>query len=128
MLTVIHRALGFSLPTVAVVTSLHLEKQATSGEALDGVMSGLFFSALFLLGSRVCAFFGLGARSEPRPVRETLAGAAAGVVTWALLWGAWSVPQSAALRPAAFAIHCACMLAASVVTAFLAGGRLRQAA
>jgi hypothetical protein len=39
------RTLGFALPTVAMVTAGHLSAEASVGEAVDGVVSGLWFTA-----------------------------------------------------------------------------------
>jgi hypothetical protein len=45
------RALGFAFPTVSLVTTSHLLRDASVGEAIDGLVTGLWFVALFLAGS-----------------------------------------------------------------------------
>ena len=127
------RALGFSLPTVGFVTALHLVRDATAGEALDGVVSGLWFSIAFLLGELQCARASGGtARSAPA-AHEVLAGLSAAVLAWSLLWLFWELPQTESLRHRsnwAFAINSAAMVVAALALAYarpLNGGRRRAA-
>ncbi len=127
MRIVLDRTLGFALPTVAIVTALHLQKLATWGEALDGVVSGLTFAVLFGLGTAVAEF---PARARPPfDVRERplLSGLIAGLILWSLQFAFWSVPATAPLRTIAFPIQCATMAAAGAVTSGLARRRLNRA-
>jgi len=111
------RWLGFAVPTVSVVTAAHLAAEPTSGEALDGVVSGLFFTLPFV------ATAWLRSRLEPRrprarlrpPVWEVVLGLLAGAVTWALLWLGWTFPEMRGLRPHAFAINSVAMAAAGLL-------------
>ena len=118
------RWLGFTLPTLAVVTVAHLNRDASWGEALDGVVSGLWFSLPFAATSWLRSRFEAG-RTVARPsapTRELLLGLLAGVLTWAFLWLGWTFPETRSLRPHAFAVN-------SIVTALAglvlpgAGGR-----
>ena len=92
------RTAGFALPTVVLVISLHLAERPTTGEAVDGLISGLWFAALFLLATLVRPRLGLAPApaSGARPVWEFLLGALAAVVVWSLLWLFWSVAPLAA--------------------------------
>ena len=60
------RWLGFAVPTVSVVTAAHLSAESSAGEALDGVVSGLFFTLPFV------ATAWLRSRLEPRRPRARL--------------------------------------------------------
>jgi hypothetical protein len=99
MRSVLPRTFGYLLPTTLVVTGLHLAREMSGGEALDGALSAFFFTACFLGGAM------LEARSravEPAPpagkaVRE---GLLIGIVTWLAIWAFWNLPQTNALRAA----------------------------
>ena len=111
------RWLGFAVPTLAVVTAAHLRAEPSAGEALDGVVSGLFFTLPF------AATAWLRSRLEPRrlrarlrpPLWEFVLGLFAGAVTWALVWLAWTFPETRGLRPHAFAINSVVMAAAGLL-------------
>lgn len=94
------RTLGFFVPTAIVIVRQHVAAQPTSGEALDGFVSSLWFTALFAIGAfvahRVSAL-----RSTASPgstLRDMRSGALAGVACWALLWGFWALPATRSLR------------------------------
>ena len=110
------RALGFAIPTVLVVTALHLTKLATVGEAIDGVVSGLAFSAFYFVGELLALPFG-GSRSERAGVRELAIGAIAGVATWILVATFWALPPADAVRAGAFGINALAMVIAAMATA-----------
>lgn len=95
MKAALYRALGFSVPTLALVTVLHVVKDASVGEAVDGLVSGLWFAALFLFGVLLRIPTGLtaGAINQIAAVHEVLVGLAAAVLTWCLLWLIWEVPR-----------------------------------
>lgn len=101
------RWLGFTLPTVAVVTVAHLNRDASWGEALDGVVSGLWFSLPFAATHALRSRFETG-RTIARlgsPLQDFLLGLLAGALTWAFLWLGWTFPETRSLRPHAFAIN-----------------------
>jgi hypothetical protein len=101
------RVAGFAVPTVGIVTAIHLGRQQSWGEGLDGVVSGLWFTLPF---AAVC-----GLRSWLEGQRrsalartagnEFVFGLMAGVVTWAGLWLGWTLPSVIGWRPHAFAIN-----------------------
>src|SRR5690349_7472434 len=103
------RILGYALPTIGLVTALHLDQEATSGSGLDGVISGLAFTLPFaavawlrwrLEGDRASA----RARGAGR---EFVFGLLAALVAWAALWVGWSLPAMQAQRANAFWWNCA---------------------
>jgi hypothetical protein len=111
------RVLGFAIPTIAIVTALHLDKQIGTGEAIDGVVSGLAFTLPFALvawlrsrleGDRASA----RARSRGQ---EFLFGLFASLVAWAGLWVGWSLPALQSQRPNAFWWNCAVMALAGLM-------------
>ena len=116
MRTALLRAAGFAIPTVAVVTALHLAKLATVGEGIDGVASGLAFAAFYFVGSLLTMPFG-GLRSERAPVREFGIGAIAGVATWILVAAFWGMPRTDEVRAGAFGINALAMVIAAWSTA-----------
>ncbi len=91
MSPLLRRTTGYLLPTLVVVAGIHLAREASFGEALDGVLSALWFVALFALGSLASARGLHAERGRMEPVREGLLLALA---TWLALWAFWSVPQS----------------------------------
>jgi hypothetical protein len=101
-MNVLWRTLGFAVPTVALVTALHLAEMATVGEAIDGVVSGLWFVAMFLLGTWLRLRLGPPGGTEVgrRATNELLVGVAAAVFTWVFLWLFWNVPPSNGVRRA----------------------------
>jgi hypothetical protein len=98
---------GFAIPTVGVITAVHLGRQASWGEGLDGFVSGLWFTLPF---AAVCwlrsHFEGQRRSALARGVGHEFAlGLLAGLVTWAALWLGWTLPSVAGWRPNAFAIN-----------------------
>jgi len=91
------RTLGFAVPTVAVVTAAHLSAQNTAGEALDGVVSGLWFTALFAVGAGLRSWWpARRAAGESSTVagaapRAALDGLMLATLVWGALWAFWSV-------------------------------------
>jgi len=84
------QALGFLIPTVIVVTGLHLSKELSVGEAVDGPMSSFYFAAVFLCGAlpAQCRARRPGGRKSPG--RNLVVGMSAGAGAWVLLFAAWS--------------------------------------
>lgn len=111
------RWLGFSIPTVSLVTALHLDPVAGPGEALDGVVSGLWFTLLFAATSWLRSRFEAGrTRAQPRSMAwEFAIGLFAGVTAWALLWLGWTFPEMRALRSQAFFVNSLVMAAAGLI-------------
>lgn len=103
------RWLGFALPTVVVITVSHLNREQSWGSALDGLVSGLFFSLPFAVADFVRSRFVPSRTASPSRTQgaEYRLGLLVGAITWALLWLGWSIPVSDSLRPHAFAINCA---------------------
>ena len=116
MKTAVMRAIGFGVPTVVVVTILHLAKQASVGEAIDGVTSGLVFAAFYFGGELLTMPFG-GLRSERSASREVLIGATAGVAAWILVGAFWALPRTDNVRAGAFGINALAMVIAAFSTA-----------
>lgn len=111
------RTLGFAIPTVTLVTTLHLNRESTAGEAIDGVLSGIAFTLPYMvvswLRSRV---EGDRAAARTRSHRtELLFGVTAAVVAWAALWVGWTLPAMQSQRPNAFWWNCAVMALAAVL-------------
>lgn len=111
------RTLGYLPPTVIVVTGIHLAREASAGEAFDGVVSGLWFAVLFLAGAW------LATRGRADDDTRTLTasmreGLLLGIGTWLALWAFWNVPQTQALRASAgltFLLNSSVNLAAGIV-------------
>ena len=123
------RALGFALPTNAIVTAGHHARAATPGEALAGVVSGLFFTAFFAGGAWLGARRAGPASGEETSLRAVATGLIAGVLVWGALWTFWSrVPHEGAGFPtnAVFAAHSALMAATGWVAAIRRGSGPRQ--
>ncbi len=111
------RVLGFALPTVSLVTALHLDKQVSWGEALDGVVSGVFFTLPFAAVAWVRSRIE-GGRASARARgagREFVLGLSAGVVAWALVWLGWALPSVQGMRPHAFGLNSAVMAMAGLL-------------
>ncbi len=120
MKLVLFRALGFLLPTLVLTTTQHLMRDARFGEAVDGVVTSLWFMSFFLAGGLLGELPSLmrGAGRRGTNAREALLGFAAAVFTWSLLWLVWSLPQMDPLRHRGgfgFAINSAAVLAAGLV-------------
>ena len=111
------RILGFAIPTIGLVTALHLDRESSVGVGIDGVVSGLAFTLPFAavawLRSRL---EGDRASARARGVgREFLFGLFAGLVAWAALWVCWSLPAVQSLRANAFWWNCAVMAFAGLM-------------
>lgn len=120
MRTTLHRAFGYLFPTLFVVTGLHLAREASPGEALDGVVSSLWFVALFLAGATLARRWS----ASPEPVDQVSRGASiregvlVGGIAWLVVWAFWAVPQTQPLRGSnalTFAINGAASLVAGGV-------------
>jgi hypothetical protein len=99
------RTAGFAIPTGLLVTALHLEKERSFGEGLDGGLSSLWFVGLFLAGHLAA-----GRLSTRRPRRlSALAhlggGASAAILGWGLLWTLWNLALPDGARSYALAIN-----------------------
>ena len=112
--------IGFAVPTVLLITALHLARTATFSEAVDGVISGLWFTGLFYVGMRL-AGTSLD-QQDGNERRDLILGMAAGALTWALMAFGWSLPGAAGLDQSglAFPINTAIVLGIGAVFA-LAG-------
>lgn len=132
------RALGFAVPSVGFVTALHLAREWSAGEAVDGIVSGLYFAVMFLLGGILALFVRLAARA-PRDeegagrggASECLAGLLAALVAWVLVWLWWELPLTHALRAwpnGVFALNSAAMVIAALGLAALRDRRPASAA
>lgn len=122
------RTLGFFAPTALVIVGQHVAILPTWGEALDGLVSSLWFTLLFAVGAfvahRVSALRAPG--QATRVLRELRSGALAGVACWLLLWGFWALPVTRTLRDVAsfvFPFNCAWTLLFGLLTQPWARGR-----
>jgi hypothetical protein len=118
------RWLGFSIPTVSLVTALHLDPVAGPGEALDGVVSGLWFTLPFAATTWLRSRFEAGrTRSRTRSIAwEFAIGLFAGVIAWALLWLGWTFPEMRGLRSQALLVNSLVMAAAGLMLPSLGRG------
>jgi len=123
------RGAGFALPTVTLVSALHLAEQPTAAEAADGLVSGLWFAALFLLATMVRPRLGLApapATGTP-PVWEFLLGSLAAVVTWSLLWLFWTyAPVSAGAESVARILNATVIFVSGLAAPVLGGATPRS--
>ncbi len=106
------RSLGFALPTLSLVTAMHLAREPGAGEALDGVVSGMFFTLVFLVACLVRERFA-GAPRSAAAGRSALHGGFTAVVVWVLLWLGWSLPLAAPLRDSALLVNSLAIAAAA---------------
>jgi hypothetical protein len=111
------RWLGFAIPTVSLVTALHLDPVAGPGEALDGVVSGLWFTIPFAATSWLRSRFEAGrTRARTRSIAwEFALGLLAGGTAWVLLWLGWTFPEMRALRSQALLVNSLVMAAAGLM-------------
>jgi formate/nitrite transporter FocA (FNT family) len=114
------RALGFAIPTIALVTALHIDRAARehmAAEVLDGIVSGIAFTLPFVLVAWVRSHLeGDRASARTRSLRIEFAfGFLAAVVAWAALWVGWTLPAVQAQRPNAFWWNCVVMALAGVM-------------
>ncbi len=119
------RIVGFAIPTVGLVTALHLDKQMSGGEAFDGVVSGFAFTLPFAvvawLRSRL-----EGDRASARARgagQELVFGLFAALVAWGALWVGWSLPAVQPQRPNAFWWNCVVMAVAGLMLPAAGRGR-----
>ena len=111
------RVAGFAIPTVALVIALHLKEQASWGEGIDGLVSGVCFALPFAAFSWLRSRFE-GQRSSALargPGREFAFGMLAAAVAWLAVWLAWTLPSTRAWRPYAFAINLVAMAIAGLL-------------
>lgn len=118
---VLFRWLGFSVPTIGLVTALHLQGGGGTAAALDGALSGSWFALIFGAGALPARLLDPGAR-RPMGVEFGL-GLVAGVVTWVAVWGLWRLPNARALQGAAFAINSTVMFVAAFAIPLVTRGR-----
>lgn len=104
---VLARLAGFAVPTVTLVTALHVAEQPTWREGIDGAVSGAWFTLPFAattwLRSRL-----EGHRSSAlrRGAAQELAfGLLAAAVTWTAIWLGWTLASASPLRQHAFTIN-----------------------
>ena len=69
------RVAGFAITTIALITSIHVGKQGSWGEALDGLGSGAWFTLPFAINSVAMALAGFALPGAAR-TRETMRGLA----------------------------------------------------
>lgn len=120
MRSIVLRTAGFSVPTVAIVFTLHLVKEATAAEAVDGAVSALWFVAFYFLGAWSALRLGMAGSiaGGNRALPHLLLGASAGVLVWCLLGAFWALPITASLRlhPGwVFAVHTLIMAVVGMV-------------
>jgi hypothetical protein len=120
------RVAGFAIPTLTLITVLHLKDQMSWGEALDGLVSGALFTLPFttfgwlrsrLHGHRKSAL----ARGAGH---EFALGVVASIVAWAVLWAGWTIPSTTPWRPSAFWINSLVMAVTGLVLP--PAGRVRR--
>ena len=111
------RVAGFAITTIALITSIHVGKQGSWGEALDGLGSGAWFTLPFAATAWLRSRIDGGRRSAlQRTARgEFSMGLLFGALVWAVLWLGWTLPSLATWRPHAFAINSVAMALAGFV-------------
>lgn len=126
MTTIRLRAFGFALPVLILATGIHVEKDPTWGSWLDGILSGVWFAALALIGAWAAERFW---RVEPRvrrpaALREIARGALFGGLTWILLWATWKIPGAENAVGMAFMLNSVAFALAGAVLASHDAARL----
>jgi hypothetical protein len=111
------RCFGFAAPTLGFVVAAHLNRAQGWGEALDGVVSGVFFVIPFAALTLLRARFTTGGGPGRSPLHELSLGALAAVISWCGLWLAWALPWMQPFRAQALAINAATMALAGLVLA-----------
>lgn len=96
MRSALYRTFGYLLPTTLVVAGLHLVREMSPGEAIDGALSALFFTACFL-GGAVLEARSRAAGPGAAPGKHVREGLLIGVGTWLAIWAFWSLPQTQSL-------------------------------
>jgi len=111
---------GFASPTLCIVLAIHVAREPSWGEALDGLASGLWFSLLFAAG----ALLGVrGAREAYTRAAWTpglLAGMLAALLVWSAFWGFWTLvphPEQPVSRGSVFVVHSILMAVAGLAVA-----------
>jgi hypothetical protein len=97
MQSALYRTFGYLLPTTLVVAGLHLVREMSPGEAIDGAVSALFFTACFLGGAALEARSRAGGPGTA-PWKHVREGLLIGVGAWLAIWAFWNLPQTNALR------------------------------
>lgn len=112
------RSFGFAIPTIALITALHVQVDRSWGEWLDGVVSGAWFALVFALVWGLLAWSARRAESSaPRGAfAEFATGLAIGVATWTVVWACWQLPAMTALRAYAFPINSSAMVLAALAS------------
>lgn len=77
--------IGFFLPMLVTVMADHLIKQPIAAEAIDAIITTIFFTAVFAIGIRL----GEGHDAASQGWKGLLHGLAAGIVVQAVIWGFW---------------------------------------
>lgn len=115
------RSLGFALPTIALVTALHVQYDRSWGEWLDGIASGAWFALVFALVWGLLAWSARRAGSfAPRgALAEFALGLVLAVATWTLVWAMWQTPALRPLSASAFPINTGAMVLAAVASSAL---------
>lgn len=108
------RCIGFAAPTLGFVVAAHLNRATGWGEALDGLVSGIFFTIPFAALTLLRARFTPGGGPRSSPVRELGLGALAAAISWCGLWLAWTLPPMQPLRAQALAINAVAMAIAGL--------------
>lgn len=121
------RSLGFAVPTIALVTALHVQVDRSWGEWLDGLVSGAWFALVFAAVGGLLAWSARRAGTfAPRgPLAEFALGLALAAATWTLVWALWQAPPMQPLRTSAFPINSGAMVLAALASSAL---RFRTAA
>ena len=107
MKKIISKTAGFFIPTSGIVSYSHLVKTVSLGEAIDGLLSAVFFSLIFALGTYVLY------RAKGIDVQFThgimfVMGIVRGILFWFVLWFFWTIPlvsESAFFTSNAFLIN-----------------------
>ena len=108
------RCIGFAAPTLGFVVAAHLNRGSGWGEALDGLLSGIFFTLPFAASTLLRARFAPGGAPRRSPLRDLGLGALAAAISWCGLWLAWALPPMQPLRAQALAINAVAMAIAGL--------------
>ena len=87
--------LGFALSTIAIITFLHVQKSPGTNEALDGILSGAYFTLIFATGLFGGIWiFNLRPAPMRAPVIALITGLNCGLLSWFLIYALWLLPWS----------------------------------
>ena len=114
---VLYRSAGGAIPTGLLVTAIHLEKERSLGQVLDGGLSSLWFAGLFLAGSTAAVRFSSGRPRGSSALADLGRGAAATILGWALLWALWQLALPDGARDHALIINSLVMLGVGFASA-----------